>query len=50
MLDKLKSINYNDIIKIDKHDLIDIIDIKNTGLSDKIGVTNMSYILSSKVL
>ena len=28
MLDKLKSINYNDIIKIDKHDLIDIIDIK----------------------
>ena len=27
------------MIKIDKQDLIDIIDIKNTRLSDKIGVT-----------
>ena len=39
------------MIKIDKQDLIDIIGIKkNTGLSDKDGVTNMSYILSTKVL
>ena len=37
------------MIKIDKQDLIDIIGIKNTGLSDKNGVTNMSYILSTKV-
>ena len=33
------------MIKIDKQDLIDITDIKNIGLSDKNGVTNMSYIL-----
>ena len=38
------------MIQIVKQDLIDIIDIKNTGLSDKNGVTNMSYILSTKVL
>ena len=30
---KLKLINYNAMIKIGKHDLIDIIDIKNTRLS-----------------
>ena len=42
--------NYNTIIKIDKQHLIDIIDIKDTGLSDKNGVTNMSYILWTKVL
>ena len=33
------------MIKIDKQGLIDITDIKNIGLSDKNGVTNMSYIL-----
>ena len=38
------------MIKIDKQDLIVIIDIKKSGLSDKNGVTNMSYILSTKVL
>ena len=38
------------MIKIDKQDLIDIIDIKKSGLSDKNGVPNMSYILSTKVL
>ena len=47
---KLKLTNYNVIIKTDKQHLIDIIAIKNTGLSDKNGVTNMSYILSTKVL
>ena len=47
---KLKLTNYNVIIKIGKQDLIDIIDKKNTGLGDKNGVTNMSYILSTKVL
>ena len=47
---KLKLTNYNVIIKIGKPDLIDIIDKKNTGLGDKNGVTNMSYILSTKVL
>ena len=48
---KLKLTNYNVMLKIDKQDLIDITDIKkNTGLSDKNGVTNMSYILSTKVL
>ena len=36
------------MIKIDKQDLIDIIDIKNTGLSEKNGVTNMSYIYQQK--
>ena len=46
--------------KIEKQDLIDIIDIKNTELNDKNGVTSMSYaichmsykyvILSTKVL
>ena len=50
MLHKLKLKNYNTTIKIDKQDLIDIIDIKNTRLIDKSGVTNMSYILSTKVL
>ena len=30
---KLKLTNYNVMIKIGKHDLIDIIDIKNTRLS-----------------
>ena len=39
---KLKLTNYNVIIKTDKQHLIDIIAIKNTGLSDKNGVTNMS--------
>ena len=38
------------MIKIDKQDLIVKIDIKKSGLSDKNGVTNMSYILSTKVL
>ena len=33
------------MIKLDKQHLIDI---KNTRLSDKNGVTNMSYILSTK--
>ena len=47
---KLKLTNYDVIIKTDKQHLIDIIAIKNTGLSDKNGVTNMSYILSTKVL
>ena len=42
---KLKLTYYNVMIKIDKQDLIDITDIKNIGLSDKNGVTNMSYIL-----
>ena len=37
------------MIKIDKQDLIDIIDIKNTGLSDKNGVKNMSYVFSTNV-
>ena len=31
--------------KIQKQDLIDIIDIKNTELNDKNGVTNMSYVI-----
>ena len=31
--------------KIEKQDLIDIIDIKNTELNDKNGVTNMSYVI-----
>ena len=34
------------MIKIDKQNLIDIIDITNTRFSDKNGVTNISYILS----
>ena len=50
MLHKLKLTNYNAMIEIDKQDLIDLINIKNTGLSDEISVTNMSYILSTKVL
>ena len=48
-LHKLKLKNYNVMIKIDKQDLIDIIDIKNTGLSDKNGVKNMSYVFSTNV-
>ena len=50
ILRRLKLTNYNAMIKIDKQDLIDIIDIKNTRLSDKNGVTSMPYILSTKVL
>ena len=50
MLHKLKLTNYNAIIKFDKQDLSNIVDIKNTRLGDKNGVTNMSYILSTKVL
>ena len=38
------------MIKIDKQDLVDIIGIKITRLSDKNGVTNMPYILSTNVL
>ena len=38
------------MIKIDKKDLIEIIDTKNTRLSNKNGVTNMSYILSKQKL
>ena len=38
------------MIKIDEQDLIDITDIKNTRLSGKNGVTNTSYILSTKGL
>ena len=33
------------MIKIDKQNLIDIIEIKNIRFSDKNDVTNMSYIL-----
>ena len=36
------------MIKIDKQNSIDIIDIKNTRFSDKTGVTNISYILSKQ--
>ena len=36
------------MIKIDKQNLIDIIDIKNIRFSDKNDVTNMSYILSKQ--
>ena len=36
------------MIKIGIEDLIDIIDIKNTRLSDKNGVKNMLYILSKQ--
>ena len=50
ILHKLKLKNCNIIIKIGKQHLIDIIDIKNTGLCDENGVTNMSYILWTKVL
>ena len=38
------------MIKIDKKDLIEIIDTKNTRLSNKNGVKNMSYILSKQKL
>ena len=38
------------MIKIDKPDFMDITDMKKTGSSDKNGVTNMSYILSTKFL
>ena len=38
------------MIRIDKKHLIDMIDIKKARLSDKNGVTNMSYILLAKVL
>ena len=50
MLHKLKLTNCNAKVKIDKHNLIDSTDTKNTRLSDRNGVTNMSYILSTKVL
>ena len=50
MLHKLKLTNYNAMIKIDKQDLIGIIDIKNARLSDKNGIKNMSYSSSTKVL
>ena len=50
MLHNLKLTNYNAMIKIDKQDLIGIIDIKNTRLSDKNGIKNMSYSSSTKVL
>ena len=50
MLHKLKQTIYNTMMKIDKQDLIGIIDTKYsaTGISDKNGFTNMSYILSKK--
>ena len=38
------------MIKIDKQDLIDIIDKKDTGLRNRYDVTNMSYIFSIKLL
>ena len=46
MLHKLKQKIYNAMMKIDKQDLFGIIDTKYlaTGLSDKNGFTNMSYI------
>ena len=47
---ELKLTNYIVLIKTDKQDLFHIINMKNTGLSGKNGVTNMTYILSTKVL
>ena len=47
---ELKLTNYIVLIKTEKQDLFDILNMKNTGLSDKNGVTNMTYILSTKVL
>ena len=38
------------MIKTDIQDLIDIIDIKNTRLSDRNGATNISYLLSKQKL
>ena len=38
------------MIKNDIQDLIDIIDIKNKRLSNKNGVTDMTYILSKQKL
>ena len=36
------------MIKTDIQDLTDITDVKNTRLSDKNGIRNMSYILSKQ--
>lgn len=38
------------MIKTEIQDLPDIINIKNTSLSDKNSVTNMSYVLSKQKL
>ena len=44
----MKQTNYNAMIKTDIQDLTDITDVKNTRLSDKNGIRNMSYILSKQ--